>query len=163
MAWRTLSLKNLLPDRVRGTFPACFFSGSLFFFLRWVLMLWPYAGGCREDNRPQCADRPRLPPLSPPFPSNSLPYRATNWPLWESSTAPTTRAGLNPPPKSIPAWDTFCSHPPHTAPLCALDLPPKNLFPSVSGWGWVCRAGLPHQLYLLLISFSQRWRLRYFT
>lgn len=105
-----------------------------FFFLWWVLMLWPYAGGCWEDNRPQCADGPRLPPLSPPFPSNSLPYRATNPPLWDPSTAPTTRAGLKHPPP-IPARDTFRSHPPHTAPLCALNPPPhpKNLFLLLSG------------------------------
>lgn len=125
VAWRTLRLRNLLWDRVRGTFPACFFSGSLFFFLFCVLMLWPYAGGCWEDNRPQCADRPCLPPLSPPFPSISLPYRATNQPLWEPSTALTARAGLKHPPNSIPARDTFRSHPPHTARLCALTLPPK--------------------------------------
>lgn len=103
---------------------------SIFFLLQRVLMLWPYAGGCREDNRPQCADRPRLPPLSPPSPANSLPYRATNQPLSEPSTAPTTRAGLkHPPPTSIPTRDTFRSHPPHTAPLCALNPPPKTCFP----------------------------------
>lgn len=124
------------PRQSASYFSACFFQWKYYFFLRWDLMLWPYAGSCREDNRPQCADRPRLPPPSHPFPSNSLPYRATNRPLWEPSTAPTTRAVLKHPPTSIPARDTFRSNPPHTAPLCALNLPPKTGFPCCLAEAW---------------------------
>lgn len=132
---------------------------SIFFLLQRVLMLWPYAGGCREDNRPQCADRPRLPPLSPPSPANSLPYRATNQPLSEPSTAPTTRAGLKHPPPHLHSHPrhlplTSTSHCPS---LCSQPTP-QNLFPSLSGWSLMCRTGLPHLLYHLLISYSQWWK-----
>lgn len=82
-------------------FSSRFFQWKSIFFLRWVLMLWPYAGGCWEDNRPQCADRTRLPPLAPPFPPTPLPSRATNRPLWEPSTAPTSRAALKHPPPHL--------------------------------------------------------------
>lgn len=64
------------------------------------------------------------------------------------------RPGLgstNPPspsPTSIPAQDTFCSHPPHTAPLCALNPPPPQKKPvSFTVWlklGSRTRTGLTH-------------------
>lgn len=125
VVWRTFESEKPAPRQSVRYF------SSLFFFLQQVLMLWPYAGGCRADNRPQCADRPRLPTLTPPFPSNSLPYRATNWPLWEPSTAPSTRTGLEPlrpQPPFLPKTPSAHIH--LTLPLSVLTTyPPKTCFP----------------------------------
>lgn len=72
----------------------------------------------------------------PPFPCSSLPCRATNQPLWEPSTAPTSRAWLEPPlppPPSIPAQRhlpfTSTSHCPS---LCSQPTPQKPV--SLAVW-----------------------------
>jgi len=127
VAWRTFSLTNLLPDSLRyfsSLFFFFFLSGSQFFW--WALMLWPYAESCNEDNRPQCADRPRLPPLSPSFPSISLPSRATDRLLWEPSTALMTRAGSKPPflQRYLPLTSTS-----HCPSLCSQPTPKPVFLP----------------------------------
>lgn len=103
--WRDARrLKNLLPDSVEGTFPAClFFSVEIFFFFWWVLMLWPYAWGCPEDNGAQCADRPCLRP-PPPF-SHSLSPLQGHKPASVRAITLTTSAWaqhLPPPPPYLP-------------------------------------------------------------
>lgn len=129
VVWRTLESEKPAPRQSVRYFSSqffFFFQCKSIFFLQWFLMLWPYAGGSWADNRPQCADRPSLPTLYPPFPSNSLPYRATNQPLWEPSTAPTTRSGLDPPPTSSPRHLPLTSTS-HCPSLCSQSTPQKTV------------------------------------
>lgn len=89
-------------------------------------------------------------PSLPPFPSNSLPYRATNWPLWEPSTAPSTWTGLEPllpQPPFLPKTPSAHIH--LTLPLSVLTTyPPKTCFPCCLAIPW--HAGLDCLIYCII-------------
>lgn len=93
-------------------------------------MLWPYAGGWLRGQQSSVC-RQTLPPLSLsfPFPSIALLCGATNLPLWEPSTALTTRVGLGcPPPPKHPHLHSRQRHPPfrstsHCVFLCSHSTP----------------------------------------
>lgn len=150
--WRTSESEKPAPRQSVRYFSSLFLcSGRLFFW--WILMLWPYAEVYTTDLSVQTY------PVSLPFlphPPPTLRSTVTNRLLWDPSSAPTILVGLKhpPTPDQDSYLDTFYSHRPHTAPLCALNLPPPPLFPSLFGWSFVCWTGLPHLLYRLLISYS---------
>lgn len=144
--WKTCS-------QTRGTFPASFFfQWKSIFFLQWVLMLWPYAGGCRADNRPQCADRPRLPTLSPPFPLQLSPLQGhkpasvraincTNDTVWARTPTPQ--------PPFLPKTPSAHIH--LTLPLSVLSTyPPKTCFPHCLAEAWCAGLGC-------LIYYTTYW------
>lgn len=89
----------------------------------------------------QCARRdPGLcpPPPFPPAPSEG----ATSWALWEQADCTGELASTRT-PTHCSARDTFRSHPPHTALLCAPNLPhhpkgrkKKNCFPDCLAEAW---------------------------
>lgn len=119
--WRDARrLKNLLPDSVEGTFPAClFFSVEIFFFF----LVSPNALAiCLRLPRGQRSSvcRQTLSTSPAPLFPQSLSPTGPQTGLCESHYTNDQCLGSTPPPStSIPAWDTFCSHPPHTVAFCA--------------------------------------------
>lgn len=160
MAWRTLeSEKPAHRQSARYFSSQFFFSVEVYFFSsvssNALAICWRLPSGQQTSV---CRQTPSAYPLSPLSPSTLSPIGPQTGLCESHQLHQRPGLGSNPhPPTSIPAQDTFRSHPPHTAPLCPLNLPPKNLLPSLSGWSLVCRPGLPHILYHLLISHGQ-WK-----
>lgn len=143
---------------VLGTFPAPYFlckSFFFFFFLWWLLMLRPYAGSFWAHNRAQCADRP---PAACPPQSHQLPLLKGHKLGSVRAADCTGELGSTQTPTHCSAQDTFRSHPPHTALLCAPKLPhqPKGRkFCSPTVWSLMSWMWLPHLLYHLPINCNQ--------
>lgn len=120
-------------------------------------MLWPYAGGCREDNRPQCADRPRLPP---PLPLSLSPVGPQTSFCKSHQLQLTARAGPKPPflLRHLPLTSTS-----HCPSLCSQPTP-KTCFPRCLAEAWFVQLHclIPETSYslwwimnILFISFTQ--------
>lgn len=142
--WRTSESEKPAPRRSVRYFSSLFFfcSGRLFW---WILMLWPYAEGYTTDLSVQTY--PVCLPFLPHPPPPTLCSTVTNRLLWDPSSAPTILVGLKhpPTPDQDSYLDTFYSHRPHTAPLCALNLPPPHRFPRCLAEA-LC-AGLDYLIY----------------
>lgn len=104
-----------------------------------------------------CRQTPSACPHSPLFPPTLSPIGQQTG-LCESHQLPSTRTGLEPllpQPPFLPKTPSAHIH--LTLPLSVLTTyPPKNLFPSLSGYTLTCRTGLPHILYRWLIGYSRQ-------
>lgn len=122
------SLKNLLPDRVRGTFPACFFSGSLFFYsvspnalaICWRLPRGQQTSVCRQtlSASPLSPFSHQLSPLQGHRLTSVRAINCTNDQAWAQTPPP-----LPPYPPETPS-----THIQLTLPLSVLSIP-KTCFP----------------------------------
>lgn len=133
--------------------PSLFSAEDRFFSLcQRALMLWPYAGGGRVDNRAQCCRRrpSASAALSPRLPLQlSLPMQGHR-PASVRATGCTGVPGRAGPPCFYP--NTFRSHPPHTAPLCAPNLRPLPTKKTLHSWLAAaqrsgCHSLTPHATY----------------